>query len=245
MKRVEYFVYEWTNSLGKRYIGYHKGYIDDGYISSSGSEKFWKDWKDPAIEWNREIIQVFDNAEDAINLERQLLAKHKKEIFEGNTFYNNSVNVGILFTTEVRDKISSKAKQRPSGFKGKKHNRICCLNCHAEISATAFEQHYLSKRCQGIPYYTKSEKQRVITQEHRKKLSEALAGKKKSTATRQKMSKSRKGNILSTETKQKISKALTGENNHSYGTIWITNGIQNKRIRDNNDIPDGWVRGRK
>jgi len=247
MKRVEYFVYEWSNTLGKRYIGYHKGTTDDGYISSSSSEEFWKDWKDPDIKWKREIIQVFDNAYEAINLERQLLTEHKKEIFEGNTFYNNSINTGILFTTEVRDKISKKAKQRPSGFKGKKHNRICCLKCQNEISVSAFEQHYMSKRCQGIPYYNKSvkPKPRVITQEHRKKLSEALVGKKKSTATRQKMSESRKGNKLSTETKQKISNAMTGANNYSYGSVWITDGVKNKRIQKDSDIPNGWVRGRK
>ena len=34
----------------------------------------------------------------------------------------------------------------------------------------------------------------------------------------------------------------TGKNNPMYGTIWINNGIENKKIRG--DIPEGWVRGR-
>lgn len=245
MKHVEYFVYEWTNSIGKRYIGYHKGTIDDGYISSSSSEEFWKDWKDPTIIWNRKIIQIFTNAEEAIQLERKLLNEHKDEILTESTFYNNSINAGILFTEEVRNKISAKAKSRPSGFKGKVVDRMCCLNCKAEVAVTQFEQHYMSKRCQSIPYYVPSNKPRTITQEHRRKLSDALKGKKKSVKARQKMSETRQGRKLSYDTKLKISKALSGKNNHSHGTVWITDGTKNKRIKKGTDIPNGWVRGRK
>ncbi len=31
---------------------------------------------------------------------------------------------------------------------------------------------------------------------------------------------------------------------HHKGTIWITNGTQNKMIKKNNPIPQGWRRGR-
>ena len=34
----------------------------------------------------------------------------------------------------------------------------------------------------------------------------------------------------------------TGENNPMFGTIWINNGVDNKKIRG--DIPEGWIRGR-
>ena len=34
-----------------------------------------------------------------------------------------------------------------------------------------------------------------------------------------------------------------GEKNGSYGTYWITNGIENKKIKDS-IIPDGWYKGR-
>lgn len=34
-----------------------------------------------------------------------------------------------------------------------------------------------------------------------------------------------------------------GEKNGSYGTCWITNGIENKKIKDS-IIPDGWYKGR-
>lgn len=40
-------------------------------------------------------------------------------------------------------------------------------------------------------------------------------------------------------------KTKTGEKNSQYGTVWITNGIQNKKIKSGESIPDGWYRGRK
>ena len=37
----------------------------------------------------------------------------------------------------------------------------------------------------------------------------------------------------------------TGENNPSYGTIWINNGIENKKISETDSIPNGWTKGRQ
>jgi len=36
-----------------------------------------------------------------------------------------------------------------------------------------------------------------------------------------------------------------GEKNSQYGTRWITNGKENKKIHKDNTIPDGWKLGRK
>ena len=49
---------------------------------------------------------------------------------------------------------------------------------------------------------------------------------------------------ISVEEKTCLAKlANTGENNPMYGTIWITNGVDNKKIRDT-VIPKGWRQGR-
>lgn len=42
-----------------------------------------------------------------------------------------------------------------------------------------------------------------------------------------------------------MSEAQTGELNSQYGTQWICNGSDAKKIKINEPIPDGWVRGRK
>ncbi len=50
------------------------------------------------------------------------------------------------------------------------------------------------------------------------------------------------------ETKKKIglinSKKQKGKNNSQFGTIWISNGIENKKIKKDEEIPKGWEKGR-
>jgi hypothetical protein len=51
------------------------------------------------------------------------------------------------------------------------------------------------------------------------------------------------------ETKQKMSSSQKGKHsgnlNSQFGTHWITNGSENKKIKNNDPIPEGWYRGRK
>lgn len=58
-----------------------------------------------------------------------------------------------------------------------------------------------------------------------------------------------KGKTHSKETKTKISMSMTGKNsganNSQFGAMWITNGHENKKIKkDDNNIPEGWYKGR-
>lgn len=57
-------------------------------------------------------------------------------------------------------------------------------------------------------------------------------GKKHSDETKKKMSESAKGK-------------KNGESNSQYGTCWITNGVENKKICKDELIPQGWLLGRK
>lgn len=36
-----------------------------------------------------------------------------------------------------------------------------------------------------------------------------------------------------------------GYKNSQYGTVWVTNGIENKKIKKDDPIPEGWNKGRK
>lgn len=57
-----------------------------------------------------------------------------------------------------------------------------------------------------------------------------------------------KGKKHNEQTKSKISKknsiTLKGEKNSQYGTCWITNGIDNKKIKKEDPIPLNWYLGR-
>ena len=37
---------------------------------------------------------------------------------------------------------------------------------------------------------------------------------------------------------------VEGENNNQFGTCWITNGVESKKIKKEEIIPDGWKLGR-
>lgn len=60
-----------------------------------------------------------------------------------------------------------------------------------------------------------------------------------------------KGTSLSKEHRQKIgeanSKHQKGSGNSQYGTMWIHNSKlkKNKKISKAEEIPDGWIKGRK
>jgi hypothetical protein len=57
------------------------------------------------------------------------------------------------------------------------------------------------------------------------------------------------GRIHSEDTKNKMRQSHKnkhmGVKNSQYGSLWITNGIENKKIKKDVPIPDGWNRGRK
>lgn len=38
---------------------------------------------------------------------------------------------------------------------------------------------------------------------------------------------------------------MQGSKNSQYGTFWITNGVDSKKAKSENDIPDGWYKGRR
>ena len=56
------------------------------------------------------------------------------------------------------------------------------------------------------------------------------------------------GRNHSLETKRKIGEAnsihQTGTKNSQFGTMWITDGITNRKIKKLDSIPDGWYKGR-
>ena len=96
----EAFVYCWTNlDNNKKYIGYHKGDIDDGYICSSSSDMFWSDWE--SCEWTRQII-ASGSEKECVEFEKKLLFSID---IKSDEWYNNARGGSIVFTEEVRAKM--------------------------------------------------------------------------------------------------------------------------------------------
>ena len=81
-----------------------------------------------------------------------------------------------------------------------------------------------------------------------------MCGRKHSDESIQKMRQSKLGNQTflgrkhSDETKEKMRNSALGKHdadkNSQFGTMWITNGSENKKINKIDEIPEGWRKGR-
>ena len=90
-------------------------------------------------------------------------------------------------------------------------------------------------------------KGRIFSEDYKRKMSELCSGEKNgmygkhhSEESKKKMSEAAKGKTLSEETKRKIGEASKGKNKDR---IWINNGILNKFVKIDEDIPEGFVKG--
>lgn len=105
MNIYEAFVYEWTNiENGKKYIGYHKGTSDDGYVCSSKS--MLEDYNKNSKVFRRKII-AFGQSDEMYSLENSLL---KQVNAATNPKYYNKTNgfTRIHFDDEMKKRKSLK-----------------------------------------------------------------------------------------------------------------------------------------
>ena len=95
--------------------------------------------------------------------------------------------------------------------------------------------------------------QKKLSQKGIEKLKELRKDKTFVAEWSDKISKSNKGKKSflgkkhNEETKKQIglkNSKMTGHHNSQYGTMWITNGVENKKIKKDLVIPQGWYKGR-
>lgn len=169
------FVYIWKNVVsGRKYIGYHKGKLDDGYVSSTANDSFWEDYKNGNL--IREII--FEGTRDeCLKYEQEYL---KSIDLKSDEWYNNARGAEIIFTQEVRDKIKNHHLGKPSGMLGKKHSETT--------------KNKIKKNLKEVEH----------TEDWNRKVSMALTGKKKSEEHKKNLSKSKNGspNIKNRDSKK-------------------------------------------
>lgn len=105
----EAFVYIWNNLTdNKKYVGYHKGTIKDGYISSSHNQEFWDDFYDKSKKWKREILHK-GSVNECLEYEQEYL---KTVDIRSDEWYNNARGKKIIWSDSVRKKASESQKLR-------------------------------------------------------------------------------------------------------------------------------------
>jgi len=250
----EAFVYKWVNlSNGKFYIGYHKGNINDGYISSSHNKSFWEDFYNPEMIWKRELL-FFGDKKDCLTEEQRLLTN--LDLSQEN-IYNNCRGAQLIFTNDVIKKMSESAKKRWNNMsedeKKIRNNKIS--KSKLGIKRTNEVKQKISNFFTGKSFIERFGKEKALeickkisdsnrgknyhTEEWKKKLSEKMKnndyGKYQTSVSLEKKRNSfltnNPGKNKSDETKQKISNSLKGRIGKNNKPI-IINGIEYRSLAD-------------
>lgn len=216
-----YYLYQITNNLnGKIYVGVHKtSKMDDGYM---GSGKVIK----RAIEkhgidnFTKVILETFDNAEDMYAREKEVVTE---EFLNREDVYN----------------------LRRGGHGGFEYINKKGLNVDIESQKQInfyLKEEWQQKKLNGFnSYFSKFSYEDVSIEMKRRAVLSYKNGRKSSF---KELNKTKEFQLKRIKKFVDIGHAQ-GEKNSQYGTMWITNEIENKKIRKDETIPDGWRKGRK
>ena len=212
-----YTIYKTTNNInGKFYIGKHKTQnLDDDYL---GSGKILKNAikKHGINSFTKEYLFIFDNEEDMNDKELELVSE---EFIKENTNYNLKIGGEGGW-----DYIKSKYPN------GTMYGKLLKPEAKKLIS-DIMKERYIT----DAEYY------------HSQKLHMRTIGK---ISQKNNPNGTFYGKTHSEETKLKMSKSNThmkGSNNSQYGMMWIYSLEEkiSKRISKDENIPEGWYKGRK
>ena len=177
-----------------------------------------------------ETIDTTDNRKkfNYINKLRKLGLSPKIVKFKENLSEEEAYNL-------ERDLISEYGR---NGFEDGGLLTNICIDARPPVTFGPAHHNY------GRPVITKH------TEETKKKISESKKGKeswhkgkRKSAETKQKMSLAQKGRVVPDSAKEKL-KQYIQEKNSQFGSMWITNGTKNMKIKKDSTIPEGWIKGR-
>jgi hypothetical protein len=215
-----FYLYQTTNLInGKIYVGVHKtSNLEDGYMGS-GKVLNLAIEKYGIENFRRDILEFFDTA-------KEMFAKEKEIVTEEFLLREDTYNL------------------KHGGFGGFDYvNKVTTSDAKSKAGMLGYEA---SVRSGKRKKFTKEEGERGVM-----KFKKLFA---ESEEFRQLVrSSGQKANLLSQTVEARIKAKETykeiqhqqGSKNSQYGTMWITNGIDNKKIKSTDVIPKGWNKGRK
>lgn len=211
-----FLVYKITNIINNKiYIGVHKTKnIDDGYMGS-GTLIRRSIKKHGMDNFVKEILFVYDNEYDMFNKEKELVT----ESFVQRTDTYNICIGGCGGFDHINDDIELRQSKNRKARK--------------TTDSIILSKYNVTNPCYIPGVLDKISKK--MKERHEQGIYDHVAP------------PSFKGKKHSDETKKIIGEKNsinTGEKNSQFGTMWITNGSDNKKISKLDEIPEGWRKGR-
>jgi group I intron endonuclease len=213
---MKYTIYQIINTINSKiYIGKHQtNDIDDGYMGSGKNLK--RAIKKYGIEnFVKEVLYVFDSEKEMNYKEAELVTE---EFCLREDTYNICVGGQGGFSHINLDENFRKNKN-------KKARRVTDSILKIKYGVENPSQIDFVKQKLSIKMKERWRDGKISLPPT------PFLGKSHSLETKKKMSESKKGKF-------------TGEKNSQYGTMWITNGNINKKVKCDDIIPDGWYKGR-
>jgi hypothetical protein len=211
-------IYKISNKIdGKFYIGSHKTKnLDDNYMGSGKYLKYAQQ-KYGIKNFEKEILFVYDNKEDMYSKEAEIVTE---EFLATENTYN--LKIGGFGGW---DYINSNDTLRRSKNK---------------LARKTADKTILKKYGVCYPYQIDSVK--IKLRDNTKK-------RWKNGEMTLSPNFSFKGKFHTDESKLQMKQRAIGKQvgckNSQFGSIWITNGIDNKKIKNTDPIPENWIKGRK
>ena len=211
-----YYLYQITNNVnGKIYVGVHRTKSLDDGYMGSGKVIKHAMEKYGAENFTKVILEFFENAE--------LMYAREKEV----------VNDEFL----LREDVYNLRRGGNGGFDYINSLELPRLTLIDPVLRAKGDH----RRMQRIKEHGHTEKEKIAAKRRGQIQSEKWAsgeaihpwsGRSHSSMSKEKISDSMKGKQV-------------GEKNSQFGSMWINNGKEAKKIKNTDAIPDGWRRGRK
>jgi hypothetical protein len=208
-----YILYEVRNKINNKiYVGIHKtdnlndDYLGSGKLIGRAIKKYGKE------NFTKKILDIFDELEKARNKEKEIV---NENFVDRNDTYNIAIGGGL-----------GGKKLNGLTFENKKHS----FESIEKIRIASTGRCTLTdKGRQSIIHSNKTNEVR------KQKIREAFSGLPKTEEHKKKISQS----LL-----QRPKSSIPRGYKRKYKQIWITDGNTNTKIRMDDSIPEGWRRGR-
>ncbi len=245
-----YYLYKTTNLVNNKiYIGVHysnnienDNYLGSGEILKNAIAKYGKQ------KFKRQILYQFENKQLAYTMQKLIV--NEQFVKRNDTYnirYGGKGGFGHLKETIcVKDtdgnifRINKDDQRWLNGqvigiTKGK--FAVKDLKTGKTFQIDKNDQRWINKQLVGATKGINTTPDTIVAKD--------INGNKFRIKTLQFYKLKQKGIIFGVSKGIKMPKGFAvGQKNSQYGTIWITNGIQNKKIKKDQDIPEGWKKGR-